>query len=159
MLLCPCGSQNTYESCCGLYLDKAQRPQTPEQLMRSRYTAYSLAKIEYITNTMRGKALLGFNHAEAKTWAERLHWLGLKVINSYMETPDKGFVEFKATFLDRNQLQEFHELSEFHKEQETWFYVDGINKQIPGKNNKQKIARNSFCPCGSGKKFKNCHEK
>lgn len=159
MLLCPCGSQNTYEHCCGLYLNKEQRPQTPEQLMRSRYTAYSLAKIEYITNTMKGKALSGFNSNEAKTWAERVTWIGLKILNTYMETPEKGFVEFTASFLERNQLQGIHELSEFHKEHETWFYVDGVNKQVPNKSNKQKIARNSSCPCGSGKKFKNCHEK
>ena len=70
MSLCPCGSQHLYDSCCGLYLDKKQKPQTPEQLMRSRYTAYSVANIDYIKNTMQGNPLIGFNEQEAEKWAK-----------------------------------------------------------------------------------------
>lgn len=156
---CPCGTQKTYEQCCGLLLEHKQTAQTPEQLMRSRYTAYSLAKIDYIKNTMAGKPLISFNESEARTWAKNVIWIGLEVIQSYVETPQKGFVEFIATFIDHNRLQTIHELSEFHKENDNWFYVDGINRQLSEKINKQKIGRNSPCPCGSNKKFKNCHEK
>ena len=159
MPLCPCGSQKTYELCCELFIEKKQIPQTPEQLMRSRYTAYSLAKIDYIKSTMRGKPLIGFNESEAKKWASEVTWTGLKIIQSYVETPKKGFVEFLATFMEDKQLDTIHELSEFHQENNVWFYVDGQNKQAPLKNKKQKIMRNSPCPCGSGKKFKNCHDK
>jgi SEC-C motif-containing protein len=127
--------------------------------MRSRYSAYSLAKIDYILKTMKGKPLANFNAAEAKDWAQSITWLNLKVIQSYLENPEQGFVEFSATFIDRNTLKIIHELSEFHKEQDTWFYVDGINKELPNKKHSHKIARNSPCPCGNGKKFKNCHEK
>lgn len=159
MTLCPCGSTKTYEQCCGLYLDKNQVPESPEQLMRSRYTAYSLANIHYIRQTMRGKALLGFNELEAKESASKVTWLGLKVIQSYLETPDKGFVEFSASFLDRNQLKNIHELSEFHRIDTMWFYVDGTHQLSTKKNSKQVLSLNAPCPCGSGKKFKNCHEK
>ena len=37
--------------------------------MRSRYVAYSQARIEYIQATMRERALLGFDAQEAKEWA------------------------------------------------------------------------------------------
>lgn len=159
MILCPCGSQNKYQLCCGVFIENNQPPQTPEQLMRSRYTAYTLAKIDYIKQTMKGKPLITFNESEAKEWAQGVSWMGLNVIQTYMENPGKGFVEFIASFLDKNQLKTIHELSEFQKEDSTWFYVDGMEKQLPNKQNKQKIGRNSLCPCGSGKKFKNCHEK
>lgn len=159
MTFCPCGSKQSYEHCCEVFIKQKQIPQTPEQLMRSRYTAYSLANIDYIKNTMRGKPLIGFNEIEAKVWAESVTWVELKVIQSYEETPEKGFVEFKAQFLEGNQIKNIHEVSEFHRENNTWYYVDGKNRDLPVKNNKQKISRNSPCPCGSGKKFKNCHDK
>ncbi|KGP63535.1 preprotein translocase subunit SecA [Legionella norrlandica] len=159
MTLCPCGSQNQYDQCCGIFLESTQTPQTPEQLMRSRYTAYSLAKIDYIKRTMKGKPLITFNELEAKEWSRGVTWIGLTIIQAYMENANKGFVEFIASFLDGNQLKSLHELSEFQKEDSIWFYVDGVDKQLPNRQNKQKIGRNSPCPCGSGKKFKNCHEK
>lgn len=42
---CPCGSQIEYKSCCGVYHQGARVAPTPEALMRSRYTAYSLGNI------------------------------------------------------------------------------------------------------------------
>lgn len=156
MLLCPCGSKETYEHCCALFLEKNKIANTPEQLMRSRYTAYSLAKIDYIKQTMKDKMLIGFNEIEAKKWALGVTWISLEVIQSYLESPNKGFVEFCATFIERDQLKTIHELSEFHKESSHWFYVDGTHKKVLNKAN-NKIARNNPCPCGSGKKFKNCH--
>jgi SEC-C motif domain protein len=157
MSLCPCGTANTYENCCSLYLEKQQTPQTPEQLMRSRYTAYSLGKIAYIQNTMKDKALIGFNAAEAEQWAKQVTWLGLEVLAAEPTTTDVGFVEFKAHFLEHEQVKIIHERSEFHKEHNCWFYVSGENKQQASKIKAQKVARNSPCPCGSGRKFKNCH--
>lgn len=156
MSLCPCGSQQEYLSCCGLFIEQHQKPTTPEQLMRSRYTAYSLANISYIKSTMKGKPLIGYNDEAARLWAKKSIWLNLEIINSYMETPEQGFVEFCARFLEHNQLVLIHELSEFHFEHNSWWYVDGINK-LPKENKHLKIGRNTPCPCGSGKKFKNCH--
>lgn len=127
--------------------------------MRSRYTAYTKGQIDYIKNTMRGKALIGFNELEAEQWAKRVAWIGLEVINSNLSGPDKGFVEFAARFSEQNQVKTIHEISEFHREDGQWFYVDGVHKQGLNKTSKPKIARNEPCPCGSGKKFKNCHAK
>ena len=159
MLLCPCGSQNAYENCCGLYLEKQQQAQTPEQLMRSRYTAYTLGRIDYIKNTMKGKALIGFNELDAEQWAKNVQWIDLKVIQSDVTSPDIGFVEFEARFSEQKQVKSIHELSEFHRENGCWFYVNGIHKPTVNKTNKPKTPRNAPCPCGSGKKFKNCHAK
>lgn len=156
-LLCPCNSEKNFEHCCKPFLDEQSIPQTPEQSMRSRYTAYSLARIPYITKTMLGQPLIHFNATEAEQWAKSVVWIGLQLINSSMENEEKGFVEFIASFLEKNQIKTICERSEFHKKNGHWFYIDGINTAT---NKKQvKIGRTSPCPCGSGKKFKNCHEQ
>jgi SEC-C motif-containing protein len=157
MSQCPCGTSIAYDLCCGIYIENKQLPQTPAQLMRSRYTAYSLTNIEYIKNTMLGKALLGFNEAEALKWAQSVNWLGLEIIQAEPTSTEVGFVEFIARFMDHEQVKSIHERSEFHKKEHRWFYVDGTLKKANLKPKKLQIARNGPCPCGSGKKYKNCH--
>lgn len=41
---CPCQSGHHYADCCGKFHLKQAFPETAEQLMRSRYTAYVLKK-------------------------------------------------------------------------------------------------------------------
>ena len=156
---CPCCSEKTYFNCCLPFLSGQSNPETPEQLMRSRYTAYSQANIQYIKKTMRGKPLAGFNELEAKQWAEQVQWLGLEVLRSPAPQTGQGFVEFIAHFAENNQPKMLHELSEFQQIDGQWFYVDGINKQATATVTKTKIGRNEPCPCGSGKKFKHCHAR
>jgi SEC-C motif-containing protein len=154
-LNCPCGSQGNYLACCGLYIENTCPAPSPETLMRSRYTAYSLAKIDYIKKTMFGKPLNGFNDAVAKHWATSVIWIGLRIINAPTASAEIGYVEFVAQFMEGRQIKSIHERSEFHCRQGMWFYVDGVQKQI----NTISVARNTLCPCGSHKKFKNCHAK
>ncbi len=156
MKQCPCGSEIDYSDCCGVYLSDEQIPASPEAMMRSRYTAYSLANIAYISNTMRGKPLIGFVEVVARSWAERVIWLGLKIIAVRIGTPDQGYVEFIARYLEGEQLKSICEISEFHRLDGKWFYVDGLHPDSK-KEKKQTVRRNSPCPCGSLKKFKNCH--
>lgn len=155
---CLCGSQKNYSACCEAYLTDKQRPDTPLALMRSRYTAYCLANIDYIQNTMRGKALLDFDVINAKRWATRVNWIKLTILDTSMETQHKGYVEFIATFVDDQVLESIHEKSEFIHEEGRWYYVDGV--QIPSLDTTRRLlSRHSLCPCGSHRKFKNCHKK
>ncbi len=150
---CPCGLAVPYLECCGLYLDRAAKPETPEALMRSRFTAYTMARIDYIKQTMRARAAYGYDEKSALHWAKSVHWLDLTVVRSYLEDNKTGFVEFIARFLDKNAIKTIHELSEFNTLEGSWYYVDGKTIEdapIP-------IARNALCPCGSKRKFKNCH--
>ena len=39
---CVCGSRQQFSECCEPLLNEVQPAKTPEQLMRSRYSAYSL---------------------------------------------------------------------------------------------------------------------
>lgn len=156
--LCPCGSNNDYLQCCGRYIEQHQFPDTPEQLMRSRYTAYTQANIDYIANTMRDPAAKDFNRDEAKQFAQTAKWLGLEVVTSHIDQQDedKGFVEFIATYQLNNQLTKMHEVSEFQRINQRWFYTDGKVASLCDSKPQQKVGRNDPCPCGSGKKFKKC---
>lgn len=156
---CPCGSQIAYETCCGLYIDQNQLPTTPERLMRSRYCAYTQAKTDYIKKTMRGKALEGFNEQEAATWAKEINWLGLQIVKSYLDTNNEniGYVEFIANYEENDTKQTLHELSQFQRVDEQWYYTSGVLFKQKKATSKEKISRNALCPCGSQRKYKNCH--
>lgn len=144
-----------YSICCGSYIDGSAIPATPEALMRSRYTAYSQANIDYIKKTMRGSPLTNFDATEAKIWAKGVTWLGLKVLKAYQDelNSHKGYVEFIARFRENHQPKKLHEVSEFAYEDGRWFYTAGLE---PKKSTPVKASRNAPCPCGSQKKFKNC---
>ncbi len=145
---CPCSSNQEYPQCCGLFLETSNIPQTPEKLMRSRYSAYTLANVDYIQKTMRGKASMNFDAHKAAGWAISVYWLGLEVIKTQANQ-----VEFKASYLEKDSIKTIHEISTFENIDGCWFYTEGEQIREPS----IKISKNSSCPCGSGRKFKNCH--
>jgi SEC-C motif-containing protein len=125
--LCPCASQKLFSVCCGPFLNGAEIPSHPEQLMRSRYTAYFLTDLKYIQKTMQGKALLNFNLKEALVHAKQCRWISLNVLNSSVEDNKKvGTVEFMAEYRSYGKITTMHEKSEFHFIEGKWFYVSGV---------------------------------
>ena len=99
---CACGSGKTYTDCCGRYLDNDEIPQTAEILMRSRYTAYTLNREDYLLATWypdtRPNALEipGPDH----------QWLGLVVKRHVQTGSSHAIVEFEARY--QNQDNEKH---------------------------------------------------
>jgi SEC-C motif-containing protein len=152
---CPCQSKKTYLECCARFITSKAHPEDAETLMRSRYTAYTLADMGYIKNTMSGKALLGFDADKTKRWAQSVFWLGLEVIDSQALSDADAYVEFVASYLEAGSIKKIHEKSIFKKINGQWLYLDG--EFIDHQNKAKKVSRNSPCPCQSGKKFKNCH--
>ena len=144
---CPCGSKKLFSACCEPYLNGDKNAGIPEYLMRSRYTAYSLARMDYIVRTMQKKASENFDATAAKEWATSVVWLGLTVIDSSAPSENSGTVTFFARLSDHGVNKFIYEKSNFEKINSIWFYVDGDTP---------KINRNDSCPCGSGKKFKRC---
>jgi len=122
---CPCGSKKEYFHCCGQYIENHKIPEIPEQLMRSRYTAYSKTNVDYILKTMKGEALHNFDAASAKQWAKESTWLGLTIIDAPKPHGTIAYVEFIARFHYRGKNQSIHERSEFHYENGRWLYVNG----------------------------------
>jgi len=148
---CPCGSQMSYLVCCGKFIEHGNIPLTAEALMRSRYTAYTLARVDYIVNTMQGEPLIGFNRHEAEQFAKTAHWQGLTVLQVQRGgvDDDLGHVEFIARYELLGKREVIHELSEFHKIAGRWYYLSG-------KPGKIRVERNDPCLCQSGKKYKKC---
>ncbi len=148
-MLCPCQSQKSYAACCEPFITGNARPQLPEQLMRSRYTAFTQGDVDYIEKTMRGQAAQNFDKDSTREWALKVRWLGLEVLNAPNPQATKGTVEFIARFEEDGVEKKIHEVSEFARLEggSRWFYIAG---------HAPKIERNDPCPCGSGKKYKKC---
>ena len=123
--ICKCGTTKNYLDCCGAYITDTRAPETPEQLMRSRYTAYAISNMEYIAKTMCGRASNGFDIKDALSMANKTQWLRLELINSKLINKNIGFVEFKAYYAVDGNNYILHEVSEFHYINGKWFYVDG----------------------------------
>lgn len=143
---CPCGSLRPYAECCEVYIATLKQPETPETLMRSRYSAYAKGKMDYIADTMTGPAAKDFNKEQAQLSTAQIKWLSLKVIESH-EKEERGTVAFLAKFELLGNQETIYEISEFRKENGKWFYFDGATP---------KIGRNDSCPCGTEKKYKKC---
>ena len=125
---CYCCSGKEFENCCQPFIGETAKPQTAEELMRSRYSAYATAATEYLIRTTH-PATRKFYDAEAvEDWARSNVWQKLEIVSKTEgEAKDKkGVVEFKAFFLDaNNRPQIHHERSNFAKELGRWFFVDG----------------------------------
>lgn len=122
--LCQCGSKLSEGICCIPFINGDMIPDTPEKLMRSRYTAYTYANIPYIINTMAERALINFDQDDAFQWAKSVKWLKLEVIRSKIFDDNiAGLVEFKAYYRYRNKKHYLHEVSEFKLTNDRWVYV------------------------------------
>lgn len=126
--LCPCGSLKTYLLCCGAYIENHLLPETPEALMRSRYTAYHDVNLDYIAATMKPPASLDFEPAASYQWAKENKWVKLAILNS-SQSDNTGIVEFIAYYQHKNKTRQIHEISEFEREQGKWFYTRGKHKK------------------------------
>ncbi len=147
-MICPCGSEKTYESCCKLYIEEDKKVPNVEYLMRSRYTAFVLKNAKYILETNYKQVVNDKAIKLLEREFDSVEWLQLYVIDS-----TKNEVEFKAYYRDFDEkLHVQHEHSHFVFEDGKWYYRDGVIF-------KSKIERNEPCPCGSGKKYKDCCAK
>lgn len=120
--LCPCGSTKPYTACCARYVEGAEPAPTAEALMRSRYTAYTLLKEDYLLATWHPSARpasLGLQ-AEVPT-----KWLGLEVKRHEQQDAGHAIVEFVARYKVHGRAHRLHEISRFVREEGRWLYVDG----------------------------------
>lgn len=120
---CPCGRALPYAGCCGRWHDGPLRGQAPtaEDLMRSRYAAYVLDRVDYLAETWHPSTRpsdLGPN-------PPGLRWLGLEVRRHADDGPDRALVEFVARSKLDGRAHRLHETSRFVRESGRWLYVDG----------------------------------
>ncbi len=158
---CYCQSGKDFANCCEPYLNGEDLPDTAEKLMRSRYSAFATANIEYLSLSHEPEGREELDVKELTAWAKKSDWTGLEVVKTLQgeKGDSKGYVEFIARYRIGEQDYEHHEVAEFRfdKHEREWFYVDGkMVAKEPFVREEQKVGRNDPCPCGSGKKYKKC---
>ena len=136
---CPCGSP-AYVSCCAPFISGAAIPQTAEQLMRSRYTAYTQGNEAYLRATWHPSTLPAgpiVDPVDAPRWlglevksALRLRQRKAELPDQQSSDPDRDTVEFVARYKIGGRAHRLHEVSRFVRETGTdgvarWLYVDG----------------------------------
>lgn len=156
--LCPCGSGDGYDVCCGPAL-QGRPARTALALMRSRYTAYVEKNIDYIVATADPQRRSQVDRAASQKWADEATWHGLSIIDVVDGGLDdkEGFVEFMVRYTAAGQEREHRERSRFRKISGRWHYIDAVPVKTEPLRAGPKTERNAPCPCGSGKKFKRCH--
>jgi SEC-C motif domain protein len=125
-LACPCGRLDArgkvrpLSACCGRYLDHDTPAPDAESLMRSRYSAFVLGRVDYLAASW---------HASTRPADLALEpgvkWLGLEVKRHRTLDADHAEVEFVARSRVAGRGQRLHENSRFVREGGRWFYLDG----------------------------------
>ncbi|MBM4291852.1 MAG: zinc chelation protein SecC [Deltaproteobacteria bacterium] len=144
---CPCGGGAPLSDCCLPYLEGRAAPATPEQLMRSRYTAYARGDEPYVLKTWHSATrppALGLS-------GERARWVRLEVLSAPPADAHAGTVRFRATALEGERATALEEVSRFTREGGEWRYSDGDARVTS-----RRVGRNEPCPCGRGEKLKRC---
>lgn len=158
-MACECGLGPSTEECCGRFLSGETKPETAEQLMRSRYSAYVRQNIDYIMSTHDPETAETQERSNVAKWARDARWDGLEIVETEAGSAEDetGVVEFKARYRIDNYPVVHHERSNFRKIDGAWHYVDGEMIKVKTVVREQpKIGRNDPCPCGSEKKYKKC---
>ena len=122
--LCICCSGKPFNACCDRFLNQHKLPKTPEQLMRSRYSAYALGGYgDYLAKTWLPSARQQLSALELSK--KSIEWLGLEVLNK-SQKGNEAIVEFAASFLGEDKEKTVHhEKSVFTRIDKQWFYVSG----------------------------------
>jgi len=124
---CPCGSGLSYPDCCEPIISGKKAAETAQQLMRSRYTAFTLANADYLMRSHSVKTRPIKERKGIEKWAKSVTWMGLSILKTEAGGPEDeiGYVEFKALYLENGKPQQIHEKSRFERENNRWVYVSG----------------------------------
>ncbi|AUC23537.1 Sec-C motif domain protein [Polaribacter sejongensis] len=119
---CPCNPSKLYKDCCKKAHQNIHSVTTPEILMRSRYSAFVMANIDYLQKSHHSSTRpSNFEKKEILAWTKSVEWLKLNVLQSTENT-----VEFKAFFYENSSLNVIHENSLFVKENDHWVYKSAL---------------------------------
>ncbi len=125
---CPCGLNAEYSNCCEMIHKDISKAKTAEELMRSRYTAFTKADGDYLLKSHHESTRPVNEINEIVSWAKSVKWLNLEILETTNGGEDdiSGTVEFKAHFKVKGRRDVIHEKSEFVKEFGVWYYLKRI---------------------------------
>jgi len=126
--LCPCGSGLSFSACCEPIISGRKDAGTAQELMRSRYSAFTQANIDYLMRSHSAKTRPIKERKSIEKWAKSVNWMGLTILDTQDgEASDEiGYIEFKALYLENGKPQQIHEKSFFLRENGKWKYVSGV---------------------------------
>jgi SEC-C motif-containing protein len=152
---CPCGSGKNFGDCCEQILSGRRPAANAEELMRARFTAHVTHDFRFLHESHRptaGKPYVAEEGTPVMQWT--------KLVVHAHETgsdSDKAFVDFSAYGTEEGVEKVLHEKAEFLRINGTWLYNrEARLGPAPYKASAPKVGRNDPCPCGSGKKYKQC---
>ena len=125
--LCPCKSREPYASCCEPFHLGRAKPETAEQLMRSRFSAYFFRLSDYLVKTTHPDTREPDLGAHLKATIHSANWRFLTIIGSSKggKGEKTGKVEFLAEYFEGTEARELHERSRFKRFKGDWKYLDG----------------------------------
>jgi SEC-C motif domain protein len=125
--LCPCTSKLTFDKCCEPYLTGRKLPETPEKLMRSRFSAYATRKVDYLIATTSEEERSKIDAEELANYCRTVSCISLKIVKTEAGSPqdEAGTVLFHASLQVNGKRMLHRELSRFKREEGRWVYVDG----------------------------------
>lgn len=132
---CPCGSGGKFKKCCSPALDGSTWPETPEALMRSRYSAYVTGNVDHLYRTVHpsNPAVKGVDpqtfRKELLAYCRQVDFTGLAISGRWPED-EQGVarVLFTATYRFQGQEERMTELSEFVRLDGNWVYLAGTQQ-------------------------------
>jgi SEC-C motif domain protein len=155
---CPCGSGAPFNACCQPIIEGTREPETAEQLMRARYSAFVTGAIDFIVSSTHSKSRNEIDMEFIRQWSETSTWRGLQILETRDVNDKKAFVSFEAQFTQDDEDHSHREKSLFERENGEWRFVTGDELKNPTvRYETPRLGRNDPCHCGSGKKFKKCH--
>jgi SEC-C motif domain protein len=155
---CPCGSGLPFDACCEPIINGTRQPETAEQLMRARYSAFVTGAIDFIVSSTHSRSRNEVDISFISDWSKNSTWQGLEILEAKDVNENKAFVSFEARFTQNEQEQRHREKSLFEREDGDWRFVTGDELKNPTvRYDTRPPGRNEPCPCGSGKKYKKCH--
>ena len=125
--LCPCKSRASYGTCCMPFHHRKAKPETAEQLMRSRYSAYFFRLVDYLVSTTHPDTREPNLKDQLEETIHQPNWRFLTILGSSKGGKDDkvGKVEFVAEYFIDNEPHKLHERSRFKRYKGAWKYLDG----------------------------------
>jgi SEC-C motif-containing protein len=119
---CPCHSGKNYQVCCEPYHKGEKYAETPQALMRSRYSAYALDLPNYIILTTHKDGPVF--EKDREKWVLSIHQFSLTTNfkDLQIESFDESHVTFYATLISFGKDVSFREKSFFKKQEGVWCY-------------------------------------
>ena len=125
--LCPCKSRLSYAQCCLPFHQGKAKPETAEQLMRSRYSAYFFRLVDYLVETTHPDTREPGLKRSLEKIIYQANWRYLNILGVAQGGKDdkRGKVEFVAEYFVDGEPYELHEMSRFKRYKGAWKYLDG----------------------------------